>query len=97
MNSTNREEWDDLLKDVTLDDGYAHVLVQYDPGEISIPQLKETIEGAGTRVLESVDLRFNVGRYKSILFKLDAQDVRETVLNLSKFHLAKVAGYSSKV
>ncbi len=97
MNSANREESDDLLKDVTLDDGYAHVLVQYDPGEISILQLKETIEGSGTRILESAELQINGGRYKSILFKLDVQDVREAILNLSKYHLVKVAGYSSKV
>ena len=45
--------------------------------EYSFPKLLETIEMTGTQVLETKELRAGPDQNRSILFKLDIQDVRE--------------------
>lgn len=97
MNSVNPEELKDLLRGITLDDEYAHILIEYDQGEISLDQLVESIEITGTQVLKTTELQVGPRGRKSILIKLDVQDVREAILNLSKYPLINVMGYNSKI
>lgn len=96
MNSVNHKELKDLLRDITLNDMYAHIFIEYDQGKISLNQLIELIEINGTQVLEITELQVGPRGRKSILLKLDAQDVREVILNLSKYPLINLMGYNSK-
>ncbi len=85
-----------LFRDIPLDDGYAHVLIEYDQESISLPQLRETIELTGVRVIETQDLLGGPERGRLVLFKLNIEDVREVMLSLSKYPLINVTGYNSK-
>jgi hypothetical protein len=96
MSSLNTEERKGLFLDIPLDEGYAHVLIEYDRERVSLPKLLETIEMTGARVIETRDLRPGKERNRAILLKLDAEDVREVILNLSKYPLVNVTGYNSK-
>ena len=96
MNSLNPEKQKGLFRDIPLDDGYAHVLIEYDRERVSLLNLLEVIEMTGARVIETRDLPPRQERNRVILFKLDVQDVREVILSLSKFPLINVTGYNSK-
>ncbi len=96
MSSLNPEEQKVLFRDIPLDDGYAHVLIEYDRESVSFPNLLETIELTGARVIETRDLRPGRERNRVILLKLDIEDVREVILSLSKYPLMNVTGYNSK-
>jgi hypothetical protein len=85
-----------LFRDIPLDDGYAHLLIEYDPESVSLPRLQETIELAGVRVIEAQDLSGGREKGRLVLFKLNVEDVREVILSLSKYPLISVTGYNSK-
>jgi hypothetical protein len=95
MKSANPEEFNGILQDIPLDDEHAHILVEYSHDVISLQTLIKTIEMNGTRILNSFPLRESK-RNKSILFKLDIQDVREVILDLSNLSLIKLKGCNSK-
>jgi hypothetical protein len=84
------------FRDIPLDGGYAHLLIEYDRESVSLPTLQETIELAGVRVIETQD--FSGGREKGrlVLFTINVEDVREVILSLSKYPLINVTGYNSK-
>jgi hypothetical protein len=96
MNSTLPEIPDDHLRNIHLEEGYAYIVIEYDQQTVSFPELFETIELTGTRVLETKELRAGTDQNRSILFKLDIQDVRDVMLSLSKHPLMNVTGYNSK-
>jgi len=96
MNSVNCKEFKDLLQGIPLDDNYAHIIIEYDQGEISLNQFVESIKMNGTQVLETTELQVGQTGKKSILLKLGGQDTREVILNLSKYPLIKAMGYNSK-
>ena len=97
MSSLNRAgERKPLFRDIPLEEGYACVLIEYDRETISLTKLRETIELTGTRVIETRDLPEAREENRLVLFKLNAEDVREVVLSLSKHPLINVTGYNSK-
>lgn len=96
MSSTLPETPDGYLRDIHLDEGYAHIVIEYDQERVSFSELLETIEMTGTQVLETKELRPGPDQNRSILFKLDIQDVRDVMLSLSKHPLMNVTGYNSK-
>ena len=96
MKSSAPEEINDPLKDINVDDEYSYVFVEYDHSEVSFNSIIETIHLIGAHILDSIILREEPRGTKSILFKLDVQDVREVILNLSKHKLLTIKGYNSK-
>jgi hypothetical protein len=84
----------DLLKDVPLDDKYSHIFVEYNSQVASLNSLKETIEMTGAQILDTTILREEPAGNKSILIKLDIQDVREVILSLLKYNLIRIEGYN---
>ena len=96
MKSANPETLESDLEEILLDDEHAHILIEYDQEVISLPLLIETIKMNGAQILETIPLREEMKRRKSILFKLNVQDVREIILHLSIHPLFKVKGYNSK-
>ncbi len=85
-----------LFRDIPLEEGHACVLIEYDRKSISLTKLRETIELTGTLVIEARDLSGGREKNSLVLFKLNAEDVREVVLSLSKHPLINVTGYNSK-
>ncbi len=85
-----------LFRDIPLEEGYACVLIEYDRESISLIKLRETIELTGTLVIETRDLPGGREENSLVLFKLNAEDVREVILSLSKYPLIHVTGYNSK-
>jgi hypothetical protein len=96
MKSVNAREEKGLSPDIQLDDRHAHILIEYDSKITSLEELTKTIELTGTKVLQTTELQTELTKSKSILFKLDKQDVKEIILNLSKYPLIGVTGYNSK-
>ncbi len=85
-----------FFREVSLDDGYAHVLIEYDRESVPLTELREAIESTGTRVIETRDLPGGLEKSRVVLFRLDVEDVREVILSLSKYPLIHVTGYNSK-
>jgi len=96
MNSADPEPVNDLAQDIHLDEEHGHILIEYDQGMISFNRLKEAIEMAGAKILDSISRKESKGN-QSVLFRLNIQDVREIVFNLSTLPLIKVGGYNSKL
>jgi hypothetical protein len=96
MKSVNIWEEKDLSPDIQLDDQHAHILIKYDSKITSLEELIKTIELTGTKVLQITELQTKSPKNKSTLFKLESQDVKEIILNLSKYPLIGVTGYNSK-
>lgn len=96
MNSANPETLKDPIQDIPLDDEHAHIFVEYDENVTSLRLLIETIEISGAEILETIPLRKEPGGPRSVLFKLDAEDVRDAVISLSKHSLANLRGYNAK-
>lgn len=96
MSSTLPETPDGYLRNIPLDEGYAYIVIEYDRERVSFSELFETIKMTGTQILETKELRAGTDRNRSILFKLDIQDVRDVMLSLSKHPLMNVTGYNSK-
>ncbi len=95
MSLSRHEKADGNLRDIPLEEGYAHIVIEYDQERVSFSELFETIELTGTHVLETKELRAGPDQNRSILFKLDVQDVRDVMLSLSRHPLMNVTGYNS--
>ena len=96
MSSILPETPEGHFRNIPLDEGYAHIVIEYDQDRVSFSELLETIRMTGTQVLETQELRAGPDQNRSILFKLDIQDVRDVMLSLSKHPLMNVTGYNSK-
>jgi hypothetical protein len=96
MNLSRHEKAEGNIRDIPLEEGYAHIVIEYDQERVSFSELLETIKSTGTQVLETKELRAGPDQNRSVLFKLDIQDVRDVMLSLSKHPLMNVTGYNSK-
>ena len=86
----------DPLQGIALDDRYAYILVEYNQKTMSVSKLRGLIELTGSQILEIQEFQPGQVRMKTVLFKLDTQDVREIILSLSNHPLQNVTGYNSK-
>ena len=97
MKRVNSERLDEILENVSLDDEYAYIFIEYDQRVISLHCLTEKIEIAGAKILEIITLKEEPEGNKSILFRLDIQETREVILNLLNHGFIKIKGYNPKV
>lgn len=85
----------DIVDDFRLQDGCAHILIEWDPKALSPNQLVKAMEMSGAHILETISIE-EKPEGKSMLFKVDINDIREVVLALAKYPLKKIKGYNSK-
>ena len=85
----------DIIDDFPLQDGRAHIFIEWDPKALSQSQLVEAIEMGGAHILETITIR-EKPEGRLMLFKLDISDIREVVFALAKYPLNKIEGYNSK-
>lgn len=96
MKSANYEGFNDPIRNIPLDDEYAYIFVEHDQSAIPVHRLIEKIEMTGAKIIDSIPIREGRGGNRFVLFKLNIQDVREIVLDLSSLPLIRVQGYNSK-
>ena len=96
MKNQNSKPESDFYHNLPLDDEHCHILIDFDEKVVTFHRLKETIEMTGAAILEIITLREDPEGNKSILIRLETQDVRNVVLTVSKFPLNRIQGYNSK-
>ena len=96
MKPSNSDEPEYPFGDALLDDEYSHVFVEYDQDSMPLSRMIETIEITGARIVNTVIVRDEPKWKKAVLFKLDSQDVRDIILNLSKYPLIRIKGYNAR-
>jgi hypothetical protein len=87
-------ENDDLLKDMLMDEKHGYIFIEYNQQITSLDNLIETVKMTRAQILDTRILQEKPSGEKSILIKLDIQDVREVILNLLKYQLIKIKGYN---
>lgn len=97
MEPGGSDELTDLSKDISVNDEYSHIVVKYDESLLHFNQLVRAIETARAQILDTIVLEEEPSGKRTILIKLDVEDVREVIFNLLKHELIKLEGYNSKV
>ena len=96
MKPADSQGVENFVDNLPLDDEHAHILMEFDQRVIPLRCLTETIEMAGATILEIITLSGEPEGNKSILVRLESQDVRNAVSNLARHPLIRLEGFNPK-